>query len=119
MDKRTLGQVLKNNITHHGTRLAVIETGASWTYQEFGARVTRLAAHLNDLGLVQGDRFAVYAKNGSAYEELRWAGFISGIVPVAVNWRLAPPEIEHVLKDSGSEIIFIEEGFQAVFERPY
>ncbi|MBT3990098.1 MAG: AMP-binding protein [Rhodospirillaceae bacterium] len=116
MDKRTLGQVLKNNITHHGTRLAVIETGASWTYQEFGARVTRLAAHLNDLGLVQGDRFAVYAKNGSAYEELRWAGFISGIVPVAVNWRLAPPEIEHVLKDSGSEIIFIEEEFKAVFE---
>ena len=109
MDKRTFGQVLNANISHHGSRVAIIEDAASWTYAEFGERVYKLANILGELGLKPGDRFAIQAKNSRAFEELRWAGFVSGIVPVAINWRLAPPEIKHVLEDSGCDIIFIDE----------
>ena len=104
MDKRTFGQVLSGNITHHGNRVAIIEGETSWTYAEFGERVYKLATLLAGLGLAPGDRFAIQVKNSRAFEELRWAGFVSGVVPVAINWRLAPPEIKHVLKDSAVEI---------------
>ena len=116
MDKRTLGQVLAANITFHGNRTAVIEDQNRWTYAEFGARIFCLAGVLAGLGLSRGDRFAIFAKNGRSFEELRWAGFASGIVPVAINWRLAPPEIEHVLEDSASRIIFVDEEFAEVFD---
>ncbi len=116
MDKRTFGQVLNANMTHHGNRIAIIDGAASWTYAEFGARVFKLANILDELGLKRGDRFAIQAKNGRAFEELRWAGYVSGIVPVAINWRLAPPEIKHVLEDSSSKIIFIDEEFVAVYD---
>jgi long-chain acyl-CoA synthetase len=118
MDKRTFGQVLNANISHHGSRVAIIEDAASWTYAEFGARVYKLANILGELGLGPGDRFAIQAKNSRAFEELRWAGFVSGIVPVAINWRLAPPEIKHVLEDSGCNSIFIDEEFVSHFESP-
>ena len=116
MDKRNLGQVLASNINHRGDRVAMIEGGANWTYREFGARVFKLAEVFADLGLAPGDRFAIFAKNSRSFEELRWAGFVSGIVPVAINWRLAPPEIAHVLKDSASAII--DAAFAAAFDSP-
>ena len=118
MDKRTFGQILSANITHHGNRVAIIEGETSWTYAEFGERVYKLATLLAGLGLALGDRFAIQAKNSRAFEELRWAGFVSGVVPVAINWRLAPPEIKHVLEDSAVEIIFIDEDFTGVFDNP-
>ena len=118
IDKRTLGQVLLSNMNHHGSRIAIIENEATWTYQEFGNRVHKLANFLRHLGLVRGDRFAMFAKNGRLFEEIRWAGFVSGIVPVAVNWRLAPPEIEHVLSDAACKITFIDDDFVDVFDSP-
>ena len=118
MDKRTLGQVLSSNMRHHVKRPAIVEGSDSWTYGEFGARVFKLATVLTDKGLSPGARFAIFAKNSRFFEELRWAGFVSGIVPVAVNWRLAPPEIEHVLHDSSCTITFIDEDFESVFDSP-
>ena len=118
MDKRTLGQVLAANIAHHGNRTAIIDRHDRWTYNEFGARVFRLAEVLTGLGLSRGDRFAIVAKNGRSFEELRWAGFVGDTVPVVINWRLAPPEIAHVLEDSGSSIIFVDEVFVQIFDDP-
>jgi len=118
MDKRTLGQVLDANIAHHGNRPAIIAGQDRWTYGEFGARIYKLAEVLADLGLSRGDRYGIFAKNSAAFEELRWAGFVTGIVPVVINWRLAPPEIAHVLDDSACRIIFLDEAFTQVFGDP-
>ena len=118
MDKRSLGQVLDFNRRHRGKNVAIIEHDRSWTYSEFAKRIERLANLLRIHGLKQGDRFAILAKNSRNYEELRWAGFLSGIVPVAVNWRLAPPEIEHVLSDAACGVIFADAEFLEFFTSP-
>ncbi len=118
MDKRSLGQVLEFNRRHRGKNVALMEGSQSWTYSEFAIRVGKLANVLLEQDLKQGDRFAIIAKNSRNYEELRWAGFISGVVPVAVNWRLAPPEIEHVLKDAACKTIFSDEEFLEYFNSP-
>ena len=118
MDKRTFGQVLAANMAHHGNDTAIIEGQSRWSYRDFGARVLKLSSLLAEKGLAKGNRFAVFAKNSRAFEELRWAGFVSGIIPVAINWRLAPPEIKHVLDDSGCTIVFLDEDFVNVFNDP-
>ena len=118
MDKRSLGQVLNSNICHRGNKVALIDGDQSWTYFEFGMRIKKLANLLSEYGLASGDRFAIFAKNSRYFEELRWAGFLTGVVPVAVNWRLAPPEIEHVLQDAACKTIFVDEEFLDHFKSP-
>ena len=46
-------------------RLAVVDGGRRFTYDEFHQRSQRLAAALQGLGVVAGDRVAVLACNGA------------------------------------------------------
>ncbi|HEY9249478.1 MAG TPA: AMP-binding protein, partial [Rariglobus sp.] len=52
------------------------------------------------------------------YEELKWAGFWSGTVPVPLNWRCSVPELQYMLQDSAPTLVFVEGDFLEVMERP-
>ena len=84
----------------------------------FGERVARAAGVLAGQGLGPGTRFAICARNSPRFDELKWAGFRAGAVPVPLNWRLAPPEMAHVLGDSSCRRVFTEGRFAAAFEAP-
>ena len=114
----TLGQMLTRNIRYHGGATAIIDGTARLTWREFGARVERAAGVLTGLGIGRGDRFAIHALNGPRYDELRWAGFRQGAIPVPINWRLAAPEIAHVLDDSNCRAVFVDGRFAAAYEAP-
>ncbi len=114
----TLAQTLSRNIRHHGGCTAIIDGALKLTWREFGDRVERAAGVLAALGIGRGDRFAIHALNGPRFEELRWAGFRQGAIPVPVNWRLAPPEIAHILDDSGCRAVFVDGRFAASYEAP-
>ena len=118
MSNRTLGQVLQSTIASNGNRTAIVESECSWNWHEFGVRTAKAAAYLGALGLTTGDRFIIVAQNSRRLEELRWAGFYTGIIPVPVNWRLAPPEIKHILEDTEGRIIFADEDFLKFFDNP-
>ena len=118
MTNRTLGQVLESTIANNGNKVAILEGENCWTWREFGTLAAKGAAYLSSLGLQTGDRFGIIAKNSRKLEELRWAGFLSGIIPVPVNWRLAPPEIRHILKDTDCRNIFIDADFLTIFDDP-
>ena len=114
----TLAQTLSRNIRHHGGSTAIIDGTQRLTWRGFGARVERTAGVLAALGIGRGDRFAIHALNGPRFEELRWAGFRQGAIPVPVNWRLAPPEIAHILDDSECLAVFLDGRFAASYEAP-
>ena len=118
MTNRTLGQVLESTIANNSSKVAILEGEYCWTWREFGTRAAKGAAYLSYLGLQTGERFGIIAKNSRKLEELRWAGFLSGIIPVPVNWRLAPPEIRHILKDTDCHTIFVDADFSAIFDDP-
>ena len=112
----TLAMMLRTTVRHNRERTAIVADEARFTWREFGDRVARAAAVLAGLGVEPGERFAIIARNGFRFEEMKFAGYWLGAVPVPVNWRLAPPEIRHVLADSGCRLIAIEDEFAGVME---
>src|SRR5262249_39728732 len=77
------------------------------TWQQTLDRVTRVAGALSALGVNRGDRVGILALNSDRYFELMYAIPWIGAAVVPINTRLAAPEIEYVLADSGTVALFI------------
>jgi long-chain acyl-CoA synthetase len=94
----------------------MLDVARSFTWSEFGERVGRAAGALKALGVDPGSRFAVLTRNGFRFEELKWAGFWLGAVPVPLNWRLAPPELAAMIDDAEVKALLVENHFQSVLD---
>jgi long-chain acyl-CoA synthetase len=101
---------------HHGPRTAILDHDRSFTWAQLSTRVACLAGAMRALGIGSGARFAILSRNGFRVEELKWAGFWLGAIPVPINWRLAPPEVAFILADCGAVRVFVESMFQNAFE---
>src|ERR1700754_4109021 len=86
-------------------RTALVFEGRSWTYGERHERVTRLAHGLRDLGVRPGDRVAYLGPNHPAFLETLFATGTLGAILVPLNFRLAGPELEYMLSDSGAHVL--------------
>jgi long-chain acyl-CoA synthetase len=86
------------------------------TWRETEERVARLAGGLERLGLSKGGRAAILALNSDRYFEYLFAVPWAGGATVPLNTRLAAPEIAYILEDSGTEILFMDEGFVAMLD---
>lgn len=78
-------------------------------YGEFNAQAEYIAASLQCRGIAAGDRVALITTNRIEAMVLLYATMKIGAVYVPVNFRLAPKEIEYVLKDSSAKAVFVEE----------
>ncbi len=94
-------------------RVAIQVGSRTLTYRELLERVERLAGQFTRAGLQSGDRIALLAKNDPAFCELIMAASRTGIVLVPLNFRLAQPEIDFIVEDSGSRILFATDEFTA------
>ncbi len=68
-------------------------------------------------GLAPGARVAYLGKESEYYYDLALGCAKAGTVLVPVNWRLTAREVDHVLRDSGAELLFIERDFRGVADR--
>jgi acyl-CoA synthetase (AMP-forming)/AMP-acid ligase II len=82
-----------------------VDEQRSLSYGEAGREANRLANALVASGLDRGDRIAVLAKNCIEYTVLYHACSKAGVVPVPLNFRLAPPEWEYIINDSGAKLV--------------
>ncbi len=78
------------------------------TWHQTQDRVARVAGALSALGVHRGDRVAILALNSDRYFELMYAIPWIGAAMVPINTRLAAPEIEYILADSGAVALFID-----------
>src|SRR3954467_4578652 len=82
------------------------------TFEQYGDRVLRLAdAMRRELGVKQGDRFAIMAANSHQYLELYTAAYLGTGVANPLNLRLAGKELQFILADSGTKVIFVDAFF--------
>ena len=103
---RRIDELLDHHVRERPEKVAMQVVDVTVTYGELLQRVERLAARLVQEGLEAGDRIALLCKNDLAFCELMMAASRTGIVLVPLNFRLALPEIEFILQDSGARILF-------------
>jgi long-chain acyl-CoA synthetase len=88
------------------------------TFDTHADRVLRLRhAMQHELGLSPDDRFGIMACNGHEFLELYHAGFLGGGIVNPLNLRLAGKELQYILADSGTEVVFVDAVFAEHFER--
>ena len=87
---------------------AVIHEGRTFTYAELQQRVGRLAGALRKQGVQKGDRVGILAPNVPAMLEAHFAPMRLGAILVALNIRLAAPELAYILNHSGAKVLLFD-----------
>jgi acyl-CoA synthetase (AMP-forming)/AMP-acid ligase II len=98
-------------------RLAVICEDREVTFGELHRRSNQTAHALLAEGLRRGARVAYLGRESEHYFDIALGCAKSGIVLVPINWRLTSREVDHVLRDSNAELLFIERDFRPVVDR--
>src|SRR5262249_45451560 len=75
------------------------------TYAEARDEANRIANALVARGLAPGDRVGFLAKNCLDYPLFFLGASKAGVVPVPLNYRLAAPEWEYIVRDSGARLV--------------
>ena len=83
-------------------------------WDEFEARVARLAGGLQSLGVRPGERAAMRALNSDRYLETYVAVPWAGAVVVPLNTRWSPAENIYAINDSGARFLLVDDMFAAL-----
>lgn len=80
-------------------------------YASAAQRISRIAAAFARAGLAPGERVAILARNCVDYSLFYLAASKAGVVPVTLNFRLAPPEWQYILENSGAKLILAQPAY--------
>ncbi len=110
LEKLTLACLLKQSLEKYAEHPALGFTDATpITYQEMFDKIKRLIVLLREFRVEKGDRVAILGENspnwGVAYLAITSMGAI--VVPILPNFH--PSEIHHILRGSGSKVLFCSE----------
>ncbi|SPP92991.1 long-chain-fatty-acid--CoA ligase [Bradyrhizobium vignae] len=109
----SLIEMFEESFAKFGDRKAAICMDKAITYRELDEMSAAIAAYLQSKGLAKGSRVAVMMPNVLQNPITGAAALRAGCAVVNVNPLYTPRELEHQLKDSGAEAIFILENFAA------
>lgn len=86
-------------------RAAVVIDGKVLSYGALAMRSRRLAGRLAALGCTPGDSVALILGNSAEFFVAAWAAQMSGLYFVPLSERLAAPERDYILADSGAKVV--------------
>jgi long-chain acyl-CoA synthetase len=114
---KSLVELIEEAFRKHGSLPAYSFMGKEMTYSQLDQYSAALAAWLQSRGFGKGKRVAIMMPNVMQYP-VALAGILrAGCTVVNVNPLYTPRELEHQLKDSGADAIFILENFAHVFQQ--
>ena len=108
--RQTIADALRRSALRTPNKPAIVCGTTTWTYAEFDALVTRLAAGLAHHGIAQGDRVAVLARNSHGFAALRFALARRGAVLVPINFMLKAEEVAYILRHAGARTLATDSG---------
>ena len=106
-----LGEKMKENAEAFPEKAAIIFRDEVTTYVDLNDRAARFGNALTSLGLRPRDKVAVILRNSTEYLEIIHGLCKAGLVHVPVNWRFAPEEMRHVIKNSESGVVVVSEEY--------
>jgi long-chain acyl-CoA synthetase len=86
--------------------------GKEWktlTYRELRTEVRRFSVGLRTLGLERGDRVAILSENRTEWAIADLACLAAAGVTVPIYSTLPPPQVAHILTDSGAKIVIVSD----------
>lgn len=93
-------------------------TGREWSYSLFNNAANHLAEYLKtEIGLVKGERLAVYSTNNSEFVLLFSACIKIGVILVPFNFRLMPQELDSLIEDAKPTMIVYETEYEDSFRK--
>ncbi|BBX44816.1 cyclohexanecarboxylate-CoA ligase [Mycobacterium cookii] len=102
----TLSDAVSANAQHHADRVAYVDhLGGSLTWREFDSAATALAEQLVGVGVVRGDRIAVWHGDSAAIHVLFAAIERCGAVVVGIGARAGSREVAAILRGSRSTLL--------------
>lgn len=108
--RQTIADLLHRTARRLPEKPAIICADTIWSYREFDALVSRLAAGLAREGYRAGDRVAVLARNSHGFAALRFALARLGAVLVPINFMLKPDEVAFILRHAGARLLACDAG---------
>ncbi len=90
-------------------------TSTEYTFGEMNRRANRVAYVLLEHGVTKGSRVATYSKNRIEIVDLFLACGKIDAVLVPLNIRLAPPEIEFLVKKTNPKVIAYDQQIKTRF----
>lgn len=113
----TIGGTALLNARRVGDRDAVIAGERRWTWRELDVDIASVAGAMRAAGLRKTDRVAVLCGNSAEFIIACHAASRLGAVVVPINTRLAVPEIDYIVKDSGAALLVYDPAHLAVAAR--
>jgi fatty-acyl-CoA synthase len=108
--RQTIADALRRTAQRLPTKTGIVCGATRWTYAEFDALVTRLAAGLAAIGVAEGDTVAVLARNSHGFAALRFALARRGAVMVPINFMLKADEVAYILRHAGAKTLATDSG---------
>lgn len=112
----SLLEIFDRNFDLFSNKKAFTCMDTSLTYAQVDLYSKQIAAYLQSLGLVKGDKVCVMMPNVLQYPIVAVGVIRAGLTLVNANPMYTSSELQHQLKDSGSKAIFIIENFAKTFE---
>ncbi|MFF5707371.1 long-chain-fatty-acid--CoA ligase [Streptomyces sp. NPDC012794] len=120
MDNRTEDRTLAARAALHARtrpdQPAVICEDRALTFAELHRESNRTAHALLAAGLAPGARVGYLGRESEHYYDLALGCAKAGVVLVPVNSRLTLGEVEHILRDSQAELLFVEREFRPLVD---
>ncbi len=115
MGALVIGDLPRLNARRSHTALAYVDGATRWTWLEIDQRVNRLCHGLREqFGVLAGDRIAILSQNCHEYAEVMFAASRLAAVYTGLNTRHHPSEMVQQILDSGSKLLIVGHGFEAV-----
>ena len=109
----TLAQMLRTHAREIPERIALHADTRIWSYADLHRESARVAQAFLVEGVGPQDRVAVLDRNVPECFTFLFGAAMVNAVTLAVNWRLAPPEMEYILNHARARVLLIGEEFLA------
>lgn len=103
-------EVTARQVADAPDRIALVEDGASWSYQDLDQRVREAATVLSSLGIRAGDRMIIVSENCIALATLLLAASRLDAWAIVANPRLSARELDRIRDHSGARRMFFTSG---------
>ncbi len=106
--------MIRRHARERGSDLAYWTPARTWSFAQLDQASNRIAQGLKNLGIGPGERVACLTKHTAECVALVLGANKVGAVCMPVNWRLAPPEIEYIVRNGEARLLLADGPFSAI-----